>query len=74
MATYFCKDCNHNNNGWCKKHKKQGLKDVERCKDRSLTIESIPEVEEEINVSEVQYLIGEIENLLDTLKNALNLK
>lgn len=28
---YLCKDCEFNNNGWCKKRKIQGLKDIVVC-------------------------------------------
>lgn len=28
---YLCKDCLENNNGWCKKLKKQGLKQITSC-------------------------------------------
>lgn len=31
---YLCKDCEHNNNGWCKKHSKQGLKNITECEDK----------------------------------------
>lgn len=31
---YFCKDCQHNNNGWCNLHKKQGLKNIAYCADK----------------------------------------
>lgn len=34
MKDYFCKDCPENNNGWCKLHKKQGLKNIEFCPDK----------------------------------------
>ena len=29
--SYLCKDCEFNNNGWCKKRKIQGLKDILIC-------------------------------------------
>lgn len=29
--SYLCKDCEHNNYGWCKKKKRQNLKSVTSC-------------------------------------------
>jgi hypothetical protein len=31
---YFCKDCLHNNNGWCKKRRIQGLKNITNCQEK----------------------------------------
>ena len=31
---YFCKDCVHNNNGWCKEKKFNGLKKVTECESK----------------------------------------
>lgn len=31
---YLCKDCDHNNNGWCNKLRKQGLKDITECESK----------------------------------------
>lgn len=28
---YLCKDCEHNNNGWCKELKFNGLKKITEC-------------------------------------------
>ena len=33
---YFCKDCVHNNNGWCPIKKMNGLKTVTECKDKRI--------------------------------------
>lgn len=32
--SYLCKDCPHNNNGWCTKRKIQGLKSITECEFR----------------------------------------
>lgn len=31
---YLCRDCYYNNNGWCKKKKMQGLKQVTHCSEK----------------------------------------
>ncbi|MCC0672251.1 MULTISPECIES: hypothetical protein [unclassified Clostridioides] len=31
IKNYLCKDCKDNNNGWCKKRKMQGLKNITEC-------------------------------------------
>lgn len=36
---YLCKDCNYNNNGWCKKRKIQGLKSILECEFKDYTNE-----------------------------------
>jgi hypothetical protein len=33
---YFCKDCEHNNNGWCPIKKMNGLKKIINCKDKKV--------------------------------------
>lgn len=33
---YFCKDCVHNNNGWCKEKKFNGLKKVTECESKKI--------------------------------------
>ena len=33
---YFCKDCDNNNNGWCKKHKFNGIKKIIECDDKAV--------------------------------------
>lgn len=33
---YLCKDCDHNNNGWCNKLRKQGLKDITECESKTV--------------------------------------
>ena len=41
MADYFCKGCDYNNNGYCMKRKKQGLKDVVFCDDKKQGVENV---------------------------------
>lgn len=33
---YWCKDCDFNNNGWCKKYHRQKLKEVTDCTDKRI--------------------------------------
>ncbi|MDV3426503.1 MAG: hypothetical protein LIR50_04860 [Bacillota bacterium] len=41
MKDYLCKDCVHNNNGWCEKKKFNGLKkmDIAKCADKKFVVE-----------------------------------
>ena len=36
MKDYLCKDCVHNNNGWCEKKKFNGLKKITECGDKKV--------------------------------------
>lgn len=33
---YLCKDCEYNNNGWCKKKEFNGLKKITECNDKKV--------------------------------------
>jgi hypothetical protein len=50
---YYCKDCGHNNNGWCPKKKKNGLKDItaKDCNEKTLE-KNIDGIEIEIEVED----------------------
>ena len=39
MKDYLCKDCVHNNNGWCKKRKFNGLKNIAKCTNKQAILE-----------------------------------
>lgn len=51
---YLCKSCKENNNGWCNKLKKQGLKQVTSCEYHTDNIKlAIPPVNDMTNIIEV---------------------
>lgn len=37
---YLCKDCEHNNHGWCKIKKMNGLKEITSCEHKGTTIKA----------------------------------
>lgn len=46
---YLCKNCIHNNNGWCNKLKKQGLKQITSCEEyKDKTSSTSPSVNNDI--------------------------
>lgn len=47
--TYLCKNCEHNNNGWCNKLKKQGLKTITECEFLSLKEDTTLKVDNSLN-------------------------
>ena len=69
---YFCKDCDHNNNGWCERNKCQGLKDIKKCKDKTVTSEVENEDIDILSKAEVFGLINEIEERLESLRACLS--
>lgn len=64
---YLCKDCIHNNHGWCKAIKRNKLKEIEKCdmKDdgskkqaSDISIEAPAYIEEEKDMSFENQLLG----------------
>lgn len=47
---YYCKDCGYNNNGWCPKKKKNGLKNITAADCNEKILENVDgiEIEEDI--------------------------
>lgn len=43
---YLCKDCEHNNNGWCKKKSIQGLKNITDCEFKNNNIEILGKIKD----------------------------
>lgn len=79
---YYCKDCGYNNNGWCPKKKKNGLKDItaNNCNDKILE-QNIDEIEIELeddilDIAKKSKVIESVEDqkILDILKNHLHLE
>lgn len=57
---YICKDCPHNNHGWCKERRIQGLKSITKCSIYDKYI--MPDVEEpEVNQI-YERIMGEVTN------------
>lgn len=73
---YLCKDCNHNNNGWCIKHEKQGLKLITDCKDKISKNNALKDTEvqdEEINTMPYK-VYGKVEMLYLTMKQVIGIE
>ena len=63
MASYLCKDCVSNNNGWCETMKVNGLKKITECgnyKDKAIKIFKIERSSEDFyGRQNVEITIGE---------------
>ena len=57
---YICKDCPHNNHGWCKERKIQGLKSITKCSIYDKYI--MPDVEEPEVDQIYERIMGEVTN------------
>lgn len=77
MASYLCKTCKHNNNGWCNKLRKNGLTKIQECQDfksdatKKITIERTSKdyygqqmVEIKINDESVEFPEFVLENFI----------
>lgn len=51
---YFCKDCGHNNNGWCPIKKRNGLKDITECDSKTTNDKSCP-IEIDVEKNRYEY-------------------
>lgn len=57
---YICKDCPHNNHGWCKERRIQGLKSITKCSIYDKYI--MPDVEEPEVDQIYERIMGEVTN------------